>query len=62
MPTQRKDERWPPTFETAEELFFKEMNTGSKTGKIEEPATDGNRTRTDTHDDDIRGSDILQDV
>jgi hypothetical protein len=53
---QQKKERWQPTFETAEELLFKETSAGSKT---EEPAATGARTTTRNS---TQGDDILLDV
>ena len=35
---QQKSEKWRQTFKTPKKLFLKEINTGSRTGKITEPA------------------------
>jgi hypothetical protein len=42
------DVTWQPKVETAEHLFLKEINTGSRTGKITEPAAE------ETADNDTR--------
>ena len=48
MPTQKKDVAGDTKFETPEKLFLKEINTGSRTGKITEPAAE------ETADNDTR--------
>lgn len=41
--SQQKNEKWRQTFETPKKLFLKEINTGSRTGKITEPADNDTR-------------------
>jgi hypothetical protein len=45
---QQKSEKWRQTFETPEKIFLKEISTGSRTGKITEPAAE------ETADNDTR--------
>jgi hypothetical protein len=52
----RSESQYPIIFGRAKDLLEAQNTAG-----FSEPAADGNRVRTDTNED-IRGSDILQDV